>query len=306
MPPATSKSADSLSVLDIVLLSFVSLGWGLSFPVMKLGLETYPPITFRALSIAIGIAALGIFLWMRGQSLKIRGSELKKLFAISQINLTAWQMGLLYGVILMGASRAAIVGYTMPVWAFVASILIYKAPINARGITGVTLAAVAVGVLTLNDFAAFLNAPAGLVILLGAAISWGLGTALIRNTPLSISNESMAFWALICTVPAYLVLTYWFESHLWRWPDFTETWTILYGGLVTFSFCYIAWYRLSRRLPPVVSSLSIMLTPVIGVISSAVTIGEHVSAYDWLALALIIAAMSVVLLPAHVFGFKRH
>lgn len=306
MPPATSKSADSLSVLDIVLLSFVSLGWGLSFPVMKLGLETYPPITFRALSIAIGIAALGIFLWMRGQSLKIRGSELKKLFAISQINLTAWQMGLLYGVILMGASRAAIVGYTMPVWAFVASILIYKAPINARGVTGVTLAAVAVGVLTLNDFAAFLNAPAGLVILLGAAISWGLGTALIRNTPLSISNESMAFWALICTVPAYLVLTYWFESHLWRWPDFTETWTILYGGLVTFSFCYIAWYRLSRRLPPVVSSLSIMLTPVIGVISSAVTIGEHVSGYDWLALALIIAAMSVVLLPAHVFGFKRH
>ncbi|MCD8494270.1 MAG: DMT family transporter [Burkholderiaceae bacterium] len=306
MPPATSKSADSLSVLDIVLLSFVSLGWGLSFPVMKLGLETYPPITFRALSIAIGIAALGIFLWMRGQSLKIRGSELKKLFAISQINLTAWQMGLLYGVILMGASRAAIVGYTMPVWAFVASILIYKAPINARGVTGVTLAAVAVGVLTLNDFAAFLNAPAGLVILLGAAISWGLGTALIRNTPLSISNESMAFWALICTVPAYLVLTYWFESHLWRWPDFTETWTILYGGLVTFSFCYIAWYRLSRRLPPLVSSLSIMLTPVIGVISSAVTIGEHVSGYDWLALALIIAAMSVVLLPAHVFGFKRH
>ena len=273
---------------------------------MKLGLETYPPITFRALSIAIGIAALGIFLWMRGQSLKIRGSELKKLFAISQINLTAWQMGLLYGVILMGASRAAIVGYTMPVWAFVASILIYKAPINARGVTGVTLAAIAVGVLTLNDFAAFLNAPAGLVILLGAAISWGLGTALIRNTPLSISNESMAFWALICTVPAYLVLTYWFESHLWRWPDFTETWTILYGGLVTFSFCYIAWYRLSRRLPPVVSSLSIMLTPVIGVISSAVTIGEHVSGYDWLALALIIAAMSVVLLPAHVRGFKRH
>ncbi|HEY7805534.1 MAG TPA: EamA family transporter, partial [Orrella sp.] len=73
----------------------------------------------------------------------------------------------------------------------------------------------------------------------------------------------------------------------------------------TFSFCYVVWYRLSRRLPPVVSSLSIMMAPVIGVISSALTMGERVTALDWLALALILVAMSVVLLPAHLLGFKR-
>ena len=273
---------------------------------MKLGLQTYPPITFRAISIVIGIAALGAVLWARKQRFAISKSELKKLFAISQINLTAWQMGLLYGVLLLGASRAAIVGYTMPVWAFVASVVLYKAPINIRGVVGVTLAVVAVGALTMNDFSAFVAAPAGLFILLAAAICWGTGTALIRHTPLSISNESMAFWALVCTVPAYAFLTYWFESHLWRWPNAVEWLTILYGGLVTFSFCYVVWYRLSRRLPPVVSSLSIMMAPVIGVISSAVTIGEQVTALDWIALAFILVAMAVVLLPAHALGFKRN
>ena len=300
-----NQSAKSFSFTDIALLSFVSLGWGFSFPVMKVGLESYPPITFRAISIVIGIAALGLVLLARGQSLTIPRSDLKKLFAISQINLTAWQMGLLYGVILLGASRAAIVGYTMPVWAFVTSVMIYKAPINARGVIGVSLAVMAVAALTLNDFSQFLAAPAGLFILVGAAICWGAGTAMIRNTPLSISNDSMAFWALICTVPAYAVMTYWFESHLWRWPNLTETWTILYGGLVTFSFCYVVWYRLSRRLPPEVSSLSIMLAPVIGVISSTLTIGEKVSPMDWLALVLIIMAMAVVLLPARVFRMTR-
>ena len=288
-----------------MLLCLVSLGWGISFPVMKLGLQSYPPITFRALSIVIGIVALGAVLALRKQSLGISLPELKKLFAISQINLTAWQMGLLYGVLLMGASRAAIVGYTMPVWAFVASVLLYKAPVNARGIIGVTLAMVAVGALTLNDFETFIAAPAGLFILVAAAMSWGTGTALIRHTPLSIGNDSMAFWALICTVPAYVVLTYTFESHLWRWPNVVEWLTILYGGLVTFSFCYVVWYRLSRRLPPVVSSLSIMMAPVIGVISSALTMGEQVTLLDWLALALILIAMAVVLLPAAVFNIKR-
>jgi len=47
------------------------------------------------------------------------------------------------------------------------------------------------------------------------------------------------------------------------------------------------------------------MAPVIGVISSAVTMGEQVTVLDWLALALILVAMGVVLLPASVFGIKR-
>lgn len=272
---------------------------------MKIGLQSYPPLTFRGLSIAVGIIVMGLYLLARGQTLKIETKELRKLFLVSQLNLTAWQIGLLYGVLLLGASRSAILGYTMPVWAFVTSILLYKANISARGVIGVTLAMAAVAVLTMNDVQHFLQAPAGLIFLLLGAMCWGAGTAIIRNMPLSISNESMAFWALICTMPVYIPLTIWLESHLWRWPNFTELWTILYGGVVSFSFCYVIWYRLSRKLSPVVSSLSIMLVPVIGVISSAITVGEHVTALDWLALALILTAMAVVLLPAHALGLKR-
>lgn len=299
------KPDQSLSLADIFLLAFVSIGWGLTYPVMKLGLENYPPLTFRGLSILVGILIMGVYLLMRGQSLRIEPSELKKLFFISQLNLTGWQLGLLYGVLLLGASRSAIIGYTMPVWAFVTSILLYKANISARGVIGVTLAVVAVGVLTLNDFSKFLAAPAGLMLLLAGAMCWGAGTAMIRNTPLSISNESMAFWALICTMPIYIPLTIWLESDLWHWPNFAALWTILYGGVVSFAFCYVIWYRLSRKLSPVVSSLSIMLVPVIGVTSSTITVGEHVTALDWLALALILAAMAIVLLPAQTLGFKR-
>jgi drug/metabolite transporter (DMT)-like permease len=299
------KPDQSLTVVDVLLLAFVSIGWGLTFPVMKLGLQTYPPLTFRGLSIAAGILTMGIYLLVQRQSFTIKWPELRKLFAISQVNLTGWQLGLLYGVLLLGASRSAIVGYTMPVWAFVTSILLYKAPVSARGVVGVSLAMIAVAVLTLNDFGQFLSAPAGLLFLLIGAMCWGAGTAMIRNTTLSISNESMAFWALICTMPVYVPLTIWLESDLWRWPNFTETWTILYGGVVSFAFCYVVWYRLSRKLSPVVSSLSIMLVPVIGVVSSSLTVGEHVTGLDWLALALIILAMAVVLLPAQALGLKR-
>lgn len=303
-PPPLKHSA-GLTFTDVLLLAMVSLAWGFMFPVMKLGLETYPPITFRGLSVFIGIVTMGAYMLVRGQSLRVPLTEFRKVFVISQFNLTGWQLGLLFGILLLGASRSAIVGYTMPVWAFVTSILLYGGTISARGVIGVTLAILAVVVMTLNDVSHFLAAPAGLLVLLIGAICWGAGTAMTRHTPMKMSNEAMAFWGFMSTMPIYIPLTYWLEGHLWRWPNFTETWTILYGGLVSFAFCYVVWYRLSRRLPPVVSSLSIMLVPVIGVISSAVTLGEHVSALDWLALLIILLAMAVVLLPAHVLGFKR-
>lgn len=299
------KAAQTINLTDLALLSLVSLGWGMTFPVMKIGLLTYPPVTFRALSLLTGIVTMSAYLLLRGQRMGMSAKEFLKVFGIAQINLTAWQLGLLYGILVLGAGRAAIIGYTMPVWAFVASVLIYGANVTWRGLVGVLLALCAVTALTLNDWTTFSAAPSGLLLTLCAAISWGIGTAVTRNTPLSISNESMALWSLVSAMPAYLLLAIWLERDLWRVPNMTEVWTILYGGIVSFSFCYVVWYRLSRKLPPVVSSISVMLVPVIGVFSSAAIVGELTTYLDMLALLLILAAMAIVLLPARYLGLKR-
>lgn len=304
-PIETLNTPNSITLTDIFQLSLVSLGWGLTFPVMKLGLLTYPAVTFRGLSLIAGILMMGAYLVLKGQSLRISRNDAIKLAGISQINLTAWQLGLLYGILLLGAGRAAILGYTMPVWAFVASIAVYGAAVTWRGVTGVALALSAVAALTLNDCSAFLQSPSGLLVTVVAAMCWGLGTAMIRNTPLSISNESMAFWSLVSTLPAYVILAIWLERDLWRMPNLIETLTMLYGGVVSFSFCYVVWYRVSRKLPPVVSSLSIMLVPAIGVLSSGWILAEPITALDILALVLILLAMAVVLLPARYFSLKR-
>ena len=39
-------------------LVFVTLIWGLNWPVMKMGVSNYPALTFRALSIMLGLPAL--------------------------------------------------------------------------------------------------------------------------------------------------------------------------------------------------------------------------------------------------------
>ena len=98
-----------------------------------------------------------------------------------------------------------------------------------------------------------------------------------------------------CTV-VFIPLSVIFESAAWRWPSWGECFAMVYAGL-TSAFCYVVWFRLTRKLSPVVSSLSIMLVPVLGLFSSAWLLGEALTAYDLTALLFIVSAMAIVLRP---------
>jgi drug/metabolite transporter (DMT)-like permease len=67
--------------------------------------------------------------------------------------------------------------------------------------------------------------------------------------------------------------------------------------VAVFGFAHAAWFYLARTLPPVASSISVMLIPVLGVFSGALLLGETVHASDWAAVALIVLAIALVLLP---------
>ncbi|MCD8516012.1 MAG: DMT family transporter [Burkholderiaceae bacterium] len=280
---------------DVWLLAMVTLAWGLSFPIIKIAVTTYPPLAFRAIGLVIGIIFLGIYLLRAGQTIKVPKSEWFSVLKIILITMTLWQIGLVYGVKLLNGGRAAIIGYTFPVWALIGSIVFYGATFTWRSIAGAALAISAVTLLTVNELDNFLNYPTGILVMLLAAMAWGFGTAITRHTPLSITNQVLALWSLIITLAVFLPLSYWVEATQWRWPNSIEMMTMGYSGIVTFVFCYIAWYRLSRKLPAAISGISIMLVPAIGVGSSALLLGEKVTLSDIAALILIIAAMFTVL-----------
>ena len=92
-----------------------------------------------------------------------------------------------------------------------------------------------------------------------------------------------------------------FERHLWVTPS-AKTWVaIVYNGVLIFGFTHAAWFTLARGLPPVASTLSTMMIPVLGVFSGALWLGEVLHWQDWAAVALMAVAISTVLIP----GGKR-
>lgn len=295
---------EELGRSDILLVALVTVSWGLTYPVTKFGLRDFPPLTFRAVSLIIGIVLLAAYMLARGQSVALARRDWAPVFRSGFLNIALWQLGLVFGILFLSSGRAAIIGYTMPVWALLASIVFYGAKPTRRGSVGVLLALTAIGLLAADDWQSFLRSPAGFLSMIGGAMAWGIGTAMVRHTPPRVSNETLTLWSLITGCVVLSILACWFETDRWRLPNFGEALAILYGGIFSFTLCYVIWFQLSRRLPPVVSSLSIMIVPVVGVLSGVVTLGESLTTLDLIALLLILAAMAVVLLPARFWQFK--
>jgi drug/metabolite transporter (DMT)-like permease len=297
MPTSAASAGSEINSLDLLLILLVTVSWGLNYPIMKFVVTSYPPLTFRDFTFTIGFVLLGAYALRRGESLHIPVSERWLAFKLGMPNMVLWHLGLIYGVTLLNSGRAAIVGYTMPVWALLASVLMFKNTLTARGIMGVFCSLLATFLLARDEMSNFAGQPLGLACTLAAAMAWGVGNAMMKNCKISISSMALTFWMLLLASICFTVLAFVFEQDRWAWPTWMQFAAIFYAGAVTFAISYVAWFRVARKLTPVASGLSIMLVPMVGLMGGYWMLNEVVGLADITALFLILLAMAIVLIP---------
>ncbi len=280
---------------DFVLLALLILSWGLNWPVMKMSVREFPPLTFRLLSMFGGLAVIALAARLQGASLRVPAGKSLTVVKLAVPNMLVWHAFIILGVKLLSSGRAAILGYTMPVWAVLSGLLFFGERIRGRALLGILLAMAGAGLLLSSEFVAISGQPLGTVFALIAAAAWGLGTVLMKRTRLDMPTISLTFWMLALTTVVMLVLSLLLEQSQWRMPNAIEWAGIVYNAAIIFGFAHVVWFRLARLLPPVVSSLSVMFIPVVGTFSGAWMLGETPQWQDYLAMLLILGSMSTVL-----------
>jgi len=291
------ERSSQINATDLLMVLIVTVSWGMNYPVMKFVVNSYPPSAFRAFTFLIGCMALGSYAYFKGISIFVPKHERKALFKLSLFNMVGWHLPMIYGVSMLNSGRAAIIGYTMPVWALLASAVLYREKITITALLGIALAMSAALLLAWGSAGEWGNHPIGIAVMLAAAITWGVGNAMMKNSKLSVSGITLTFWALFIAFFFFLAITIIFERDLWEWPTLMQWLAILYGGVITFAVSYVAWFHVARKLSAVSSGLSIMLVPVFGVTGGALILGEAVTMPDIIALVLILLSMLVVLFP---------
>jgi drug/metabolite transporter (DMT)-like permease len=286
----------SLSRKDWILLVLLTLFWGVNWPIMKIGVQDFPPVAFRTMCMIGGLPALWLAARLQGSSITIPRSQIKPVIALAIPNMLIWHMFVILGVKMLSSGRAAILGYTMPIWAVLFGLLLFGDRIARLAWLGIGFALAGALLLLSSEFIALAGRPAGSVLVLIAAATWGYGTVMMKRSRLDMPTIVLTFWMLALTTVAMGAASFLFERSAWRLPTPVEWTAILYNALIIFGFAHVVWFRLARTLPPVASSLSLMMIPVLGVFSGAWMLGETPHWQDYAAMLLILAAMSTVLL----------
>ena len=281
----------------------LTLVWGLNWPAMKVAVSglpglplSFPPLTFRAWSMVLGLPVLAAaLLWLK-IPLAVPRRHWPELLLLTLLNMAVWHVIVIVSLQQLSSGRSAILGYTMPIFVALWGRVAYGERLSARQLGGVAAAALGVVLLLSGEFSKLSGSPWAATAVVSAAAIWAVGTHRLRRSTLPVPLLTIVFWMTALTAALMVVLSTVLERSLWRTPEPHVWGSIFYNAVGVFGFAHAAWFYLARSMPPVASSISVMMIPVLGVFSGAVLLGEKLFWQDWTAVVLMVLAIGLVVM----------
>ncbi len=275
---------------DIALAAFVSVIWGLAFVAMRFGLEGFTAPQLTALRFLIASIPV-LFV--------IRPAVPWHLLVLIGLSLFAGQFLLLFLAFRHGMppGLASVTQQTHVFLTVLLATLLFGEQPTARQGWGMTLAAaglVLVGLTVGADLPAL-----ALALALSGALSWAVGNLLLKHVRGVPMFPLIAWCSLVPPLPMLLLSALWGEASL---PAAVAgaSWVSLGGALFlgAATSAYAIWGRLLGRYPAAVVAPLALLSPVTGVVVSALVFGERFTSLRYAGMALILAGLAVIVLRA--------
>jgi drug/metabolite transporter (DMT)-like permease len=277
-------------------LVLLILGWGVTWPMMRIALAEIPPFSMRVGSLFIGALTLTVLAGLQGRSLKIPNVRTcVHLCAASFFNIIAFSVLTPFAQLSADTSRVAIVVYTMPIWASLMALPILGERLDAVRIAALLLCAVGMAVLIHPLLA--LGIPTGILLALGAGVGWAAGTVYLKWATLDGDPMAITIWQLVFGLVVIGACLPFAEGSLQlTQAHMPAILALIFSGFVGSGISYFLWFDIVRRLPATTASLAILSVPVVGIVSSVLMLGERPTSSDIVGFALIFTASACVLL----------
>jgi drug/metabolite transporter (DMT)-like permease len=277
-----------------VFLAITSVGWGLNWPANKYLLSELPPLTLRGGTGVIGAVLLVLLALVRRQSLRVPSEMWPRLVVAGLLNVTAWMVLMGLALVYLPASEAALIAYTMPVWASaLAWPVLGERPTPMRALALVMAFAGLAAIMGGNGLAATMEKLPGIIMALCGSVGFAVGTILAKRWPLQMPPIASAAWQIgIGCAPVALAGVLLETTHF---EAVTRLgWVVLiYSTVVQFCIAYVSWFAALARLPASVAAIGTMAVPVIGVVASAIALHEPLGAGQIAALVLTLVAVAL-------------
>jgi len=277
-----------------LMLILLALVWGVSWPIMKIALDEVGVFGMRAFGFSISAVSLFALIYLTGRDADVpRGVMRLHVFVAGVFNVIGFGLFSSLAMLDAATSRVVIVNYSMPVWASLMAWPILGERVNLR--VGIGLALCVAGLVVLVYPVAQAQSVLGLVLALGCALSWAAGTIYMKWARVRGDLLTLSAWQILLGAVVFSLALPIFQS-LPTQVSLQAVLAVLYNGLIGTGLAYVLWFAIIERLPTAIAALGTLATPVVGVGSSMLVLGERLTIPDTIGFALILAAAACVLL----------
>ncbi|MBD8184117.1 EamA family transporter [Pantoea agglomerans] len=290
-----------MSVKDMLLALCVVVAWGVNFVVIKLGLQGMPPFLLAGLRFTL-VAFPAIF-FVRRPPIPLRW------LVVYGMTISFGQFAFLFLAIKLGmpAGLASLVLQAQAFFTLLLGVLLLAEKLRWNHIVGIIIATLGMFLLATAGMEGQTSAGITLttmMLTLSAALSWGLGNItnkiIMRNR--SVPIMSLVVWSALVPIVPFFACSLLFDGqaaivnsllHI----GLQTVLALFYLAFVATIVGYAIWGNLLSRYETWrVAPLS-LLVPVVGIITAALVLDEHLSGQQMLGAVVIILGLLV-----NVFG----
>jgi drug/metabolite transporter (DMT)-like permease len=284
----------------LALLALLTLVWGTNWPLFPVVMREVSVWTFRAFSMTgAGLLLLAVAR-LRGQPLAIPRRHWRAVAMGALIYLAVWNIASALAAVLIPSGQAAVLGFTMPLWAALISWGVLGERLSARQWLAVALAGCGVLLLAWRGLGAYAQAPLGLGLALLSALGWAVGTLIIQRSGVTVPATVLTGWQLLVASVPISACALAFGQGGWFWPSPLTLLVMAYITIVPMGIGNVAWFSIVGLLPAEVAGLSSILVPVVAMVTGALAHGEPLGPVQLAAMACCAAALALAM-----FGPRR-
>ena len=275
--------------------------WGSTYFVIRVGVESWPPLMMAGLRFFVAGCILFTFLLLRGHNVP----TLKQWMAAGAVGILLLSVG--NGLVTVAehmqvpSGIAAVMVATVPLFTLCFSRL-WGMPNSRLEWTGVAIGLF--GIVLLNTGSNLEGNPWGAALILLASLSWALGSVWSSRLPLPKGLMAGAAEMIIAGV-VLLVASRVSGEHLSAAPSLSGFlalgYLVVFGSMIAIS----AYMFLLKTVRPAVATSYAYVNPIVAVLLGIGFAGESLSPVEWVALGVILCAVLLVTLGKFVFGRRK-
>lgn len=282
------------AVIGRLLVLVTALGWGFGWPMMKIAMHDWPPLFARGTAGVMAAVGLAVMAALRGDALLPRRGLMGRIAVAAAINVFAWMGFTSLSLLWLHVSEAALVTFTMPIWATLLAWPVLGERPALRSVVALCLGVAGLLLLMGPNLGGGADKMPGIAFALSAAVLFAFGAVTSRR-PIPLPSIVAAAWMIGLGSAAMLVVGWAIER-----PDLGSLTPAGAGALAymtvgPMALCYLAWFGAIKRIPTATAATGILLVPVIGAVSAAAILGEPLGLREVAAFALTLGGVALEL-----------